>query len=325
LPGIQGNVGPPGPIGTVTAGTGLSGGGSTATVTVSLTTPVSIANGGTNGTSQTAAFNNVVAPGGTVTGQLSVSGNFTVSGVPSFNNGGSTFLNQITISAPWGTNRASLAADGSANTVWTRMGGCRLVMYATNQLNFENPTGTSRMNIDANGNMNVGGQVAVSGQCVVNSNIVGNVWLMRNDTRWNIQFDGNQFVFNNPAGPTWLVRWSPDNWAFNNVGAIGGHGLMDFSDTRDKASILEATDVGMRQLRNVHPIRFMRTRTHLPRPELGFSAQDMAQALPDAVINVERAAGDQPRMAIEVSSVLAALVNAVKELDARLARFEGRD
>jgi hypothetical protein len=63
--GIQGVVGPTGPtgptgatgpIGNVVAGTGLSGGGSTSTVTVSLATPVSIANGGTSAATAPAAL-----------------------------------------------------------------------------------------------------------------------------------------------------------------------------------------------------------------------------------------------------------------------------
>jgi hypothetical protein len=49
--GPIGATGPTGPIGTVVAGTGLSGGGSTSSVTVNLATPVSVANGGTGLTS----------------------------------------------------------------------------------------------------------------------------------------------------------------------------------------------------------------------------------------------------------------------------------
>jgi hypothetical protein len=47
----RGNVGAAGVINTVNAGSGLSGGGSSATVTLSLTTPVTVVNGGTAATS----------------------------------------------------------------------------------------------------------------------------------------------------------------------------------------------------------------------------------------------------------------------------------
>jgi len=69
----------------VAAGTGLTGGGTSGDVTVSLATPVSIANGGTNATTAGAALANlggVAKAGDTMTGVLNVSLNGTLPAAP---------------------------------------------------------------------------------------------------------------------------------------------------------------------------------------------------------------------------------------------------
>ena len=68
---------PAGSITGVTAGSGLSGGGTSGTVTVSLTQPVSVAAGGTGSTTAAGALTSLGAvplAGGTMTGPLTVGG-----------------------------------------------------------------------------------------------------------------------------------------------------------------------------------------------------------------------------------------------------------
>jgi Chaperone of endosialidase len=66
----------------VTAGTGLNGGGTSGTVTLNLTIPVSVANGGTGSTTASGGLANLggfPSTGGTVTGGLQVNGSIVIS------------------------------------------------------------------------------------------------------------------------------------------------------------------------------------------------------------------------------------------------------
>jgi hypothetical protein len=58
----------------VTAGTGLTGGGTSGTVTVSLSTPVAVANGGTGVTTSTGTGSNVLSTDPTIATSLSIAG-----------------------------------------------------------------------------------------------------------------------------------------------------------------------------------------------------------------------------------------------------------
>ena len=151
------------------------------------------------------------------------------------------------------------------------------------------------------------------------------------------------------------------NWvnsAGNNVFQIspGGAcicpgGFSTASDASMKRDI-EPAPIGLAELRKITPSYFHRIHDEPPedqpgwrqpdRREFGFIAQDVQAALPDAVITVEHKAPGMPEgtkdinnpdnmevkeskyLAIEIMPMLAALTNAVKELDKRLATIEAK-
>jgi Chaperone of endosialidase len=106
--------------------------------------------------------------------------------------------------------------------------------------------------------------------------------------------------------------------------------LSQASDERLKSNIIEAPD-GLAEIRRMRPRRYRRIVAEPPadqpgwrsadtdRDQLGFVAQEMQDALPHAVR--EHGGGT---LAIELMPLIAALTNAVKELDARLATMEAR-
>jgi hypothetical protein len=104
--------------------------------------------------------------------------------------------------------------------------------------------------------------------------------------------------------------------------------LSQASDARTKRDIVVA-DEGLEEVRRMQPRRYRRVHPEPPadqpgwkpedREELGFVAQEMAEALPHAVRQ-----HDDHTQAIELMPLIAALTNAVKELDARLAGLEDR-
>jgi hypothetical protein len=107
--------------------------------------------------------------------------------------------------------------------------------------------------------------------------------------------------------------------------------LAQGSDGRMKRAITDADD-GLEEVLAMTPRRFHRVTRAAPAAhpgwalpdteELGFIAQEMAEALPIAVaesVNVD----DTRSLGIMLTPIVAALVNAVKELNARIATLEG--
>lgn len=130
------------------------------------------------------------------------------------------------------------------------------------------------------------------------------------------------------AGVVSLVIRSSDALIYNNRAPMAGHGAyIDLnSDEREKADITPAP-VGLDTILAIDPIRY-RSKAGDPRMKIGFSAQNLRKTLPEAVIvpNLPFSDGsedaDDPRMGITTDPVTAALVNAVKELTARLEHIE---
>jgi hypothetical protein len=89
------------------------------------------------------------------------------------------------------------------------------------------------------------------------------------------------------------------------------------SDARGKRAITAAED-GIEVVRDLWPKRFARNDTP-ERIELGFIAQEVEPVLTEAVTEAPL----HGRLGLDVTPLVAVLVNAVKQLDARLAALEG--
>jgi hypothetical protein len=128
----------------------------------------------------------------------------------------------------------------------------------------------------------------------------------------------------------WVMR--NDSLAYNSWGTVGGNGAyQNISDERQKRDIVPATR-GLPEILNVNPIRFKRNGPKLPdRDEIGFSAQQLREVIPEAVfvagITLADGSGsmdsDEPSLSVALDPIVAALVNAMKELNARLMALEG--
>jgi hypothetical protein len=135
-----------------------------------------------------------------------------------------------------------------------------------------------------------------------------------------------------------------DGWSYNARGPVGGvGGYQDVSDIRTKTSISDA-QVGLNEVLRLRAKRFRRLpprpqqlpngewAKHSDRFHLGFTAQDVREVIPEAVseAGIELADGtggldtDAPTLAITLTPIVAALVNGMKELAARVATLEGR-
>jgi hypothetical protein len=157
---------------------------------------------------------------------------------------------------------------------------------------------------------------------------------------WGWQTNGGQLNWTCPGAS--IIGMRTTDWLmWNQTGTVGGIGAyQNYSDRRGKRDI-EPTEVGLPEVLKLQPVRFTRIwkpelitgrkfpdgrdmPDFIPRSEIGFVAQDALEALPEAVVEVADFVDGEARFCMTLDPIVAALVNAVKTLNARLATLEGR-
>lgn len=125
-------------------------------------------------------------------------------------------------------------------------------------------------------------------------------------------------------GAQWIIH--ANGSCYNNVTWTGGRGpYQDLSDERQKVGIRPAAH-GLDAILALEPINFRRLRpvfgkpTEDEREDVGFSAQQVQRVIPEAVNTM----GDEGTLCYGTTPIIAALVNAVQTLNARLAALEAR-
>lgn len=121
----------------------------------------------------------------------------------------------------------------------------------------------------------------------------------------------------------WVMRPS-DSLCYNNIGKVAGHGAYaDLSDAKLKENVAEA-DHGLTEILQLQPKTFNRKSrvddSVSDTTELGFVAQDVREVLPEAVSDL-RLDGEE-LLAVSTTPIIAALVNAVKELAQEVAALK---
>lgn len=207
----------------------------------------------------------------------------------------------------------------------------------TGQLNV-NSAIVSTGNIFANGgvfadNAGAGG----SNQFGFYSNGTSHYILMWPQWFWNFNISTGDMAWITPIAGNSLWTMRNDGWTYNSIGPVGGIGAyQNLSDERAKTDIAPAK-VGLAEVLRIDPIGFER-RGAGPKPkrhngttaEIGFSAQQLAAVIPEAVtvsgFQLPDGGGTHddpnPSLTVGLETIVAALVNAVKEIVARLERLE---
>lgn len=137
-----------------------------------------------------------------------------------------------------------------------------------------------------------------------------------------------KIMFQRTNGSYFLINYQGITlWNFDGGGNLSIAGtLYQSSDERLKDDIAEADD-GIEIVRRLTPKRFTRKpyddppegmTLPTPRRQLGFVAQDVEEALPEAVAPI-----NDDRLGIDHTAILATAINAIKQLDARLSALEG--
>jgi hypothetical protein len=105
----------------------------------------------------------------------------------------------------------------------------------------------------------------------------------------------------------------------NNLGPIFGLGAYNnISDERTKAKMWSASD-GLDEIMQLKPIMF--NRKFDGRDEAGFSAQQLQQIMPHAVMNVGEG---EEILSVALDPIVVALVNGMKELATRMSALENK-
>jgi hypothetical protein len=142
---------------------------------------------------------------------------------------------------------------------------------------------------------------------------------------WNINTGTYTFMHPSYGAGTWIVY--SDGRVFNNVSNVGGHGAyVDYSDERAKQDISPACE-GLDAILAIRPIRFKRIGKQFDRVEIGFSAQQLRDVIPEAVTEYPFSPPDgvdEPVLGMMTTPIVAALVNAMKTLNARIETLENR-
>jgi len=257
---------------------------------------------------------------------LTVSGNFTVAGAIS------------------GASVAS-ASSATVGTYYFGQSGTKYLTYdATNFRfvsgsviadSFQTTSGYSILN--DNGLQNIAGSaqfgIYAAGGYYQTSYGGGWTW------EWN---PGNgDLVWLHGGSSMWIMR-AGDSLTYNNLAPVGGNGAYVNISDRDVKDNIEDWDRGLDTVLALKPVRFTRrdmtrdtpeTRAAVPQapklkyvPEIGFIAQDVRRVIPEAVRAVGLPTDDpgraEPTLGMQDTPVIAALVNAVKELSDRIAKLE---
>jgi hypothetical protein len=264
--------------------------------------------------------------------------------------GNVNFLGTVAGAAISSSNNFTMFSN--VNTSWLRFDSNNWTLQyarATGRLSYVNGSGTELMALDGSGTLGIIGTLNVAGSIgsgaqinTVNLLVTGSAGfanasdfaLFASGTNRYQQYASTWFwAWETTSGKLWWSAggagyfWMMDNGTtltYNQLGPVGGHGAyQNLSDERMKTGIVPS-DIGMKEIRLISPIRFVRNNKE--REEIGFSAQALQQIIPEAVSPMtlyQPEKDPEERLTISSEPIVAALVNAVKQLDQRLTTLEG--
>lgn len=183
--------------------------------------------------------------------------------------------------------------------------------------------------ITAGNDVSAGGSLFASGQQMAFGN-GGSGRIMQFQARWywdwHIDTGRLDWVkdFGGTPTPFWVMDQANSNFCYNNIGFVGGHGAYANLDcsVRLKTDITDATQ-GLAQVLKLMPKTFRRL-SDINRMDLGFIIEEVREVIPEAVLDMSLDGPGSSTLAITDTPILAAAINAIKELHLRLQALEAR-
>ncbi len=270
---------------TVSAGTGLSGGGTvttSGTVTLNLSTPVTVANGGTGATSFTAGY--------------VLFGN----GTSAINTSANLFWDNSNARLGISTTGPSEKLHVEGGNIYINGEGTGLIVDAggSKRIGFMKYGGheayIARVASQDFGIVRVGGSTITDG-----SSITTDIW---------VKGDGNVAIGGQTAAYKLYV--SGDIYATSNITA--------YSDVRAKENIV-TVDNAIEKIKNIRGVYYTRKEDETKKRNIGVIAQEMLKVVPEVVSYAE----EIDTYSVAYGNIVGLLIEAIKELNKKIETLEG--
>jgi hypothetical protein len=277
--------------------------------------------------------------GGTLTGSLTIGdgSNAALNLIKTGPNGAPWISGFNGTSARWqlifGTGEAETGGNAGSNFVLSRYGDNGV--YIDEGFRIDRATGSATFSHDFTiiGALTVGYSITLSAGPIT---LPSGSMVYSDPTYFGLGESGNftltsswRYMFVRSSGERQWLDWaSTAQMVLDPSGNLGIIGTFSQASDASLKRDIEPASAGLDALRQIEPKSYRRVHAEPPadqpgwkvedRRELGFIAQDVQAALPDAVVEHDG------KLAITLMPLIAALTNAVKELDARLAAMEAK-
>jgi hypothetical protein len=267
-------------------------------------------------------WTSVSSSGVDITGTLSTTANASVG--TSLSVGTSISAASLSLTGALSAASMSLSGTATANVVNANSMGCFGTFTGTGAVNAQSigssttiaaTTTVSGQNVWAAGTL-----YAVNADMVVGAGANGRIVQMFSNFYWNCYSGSGRLDWVSNGVVYWSMDAANNHICYNNLGVVGGMGnyVNLASSAQVKTDIVNATQ-GLEQVLALVPKTY-RLIAQPDRVQLGFIIEDVQTVLPEAVTSIDF--DETPTLGISDAPVIAAMVNAIKELHARIQALE---
>lgn len=259
---------------------------------------------------------------GIATATISTSANVAIG--TSLTVGTSITAASLALTGSFSAANVSTTGDLVSNRVVTNSASVFGTITATGAISGTTFTGTGLIttqgDITAAGNISATNSLACAGGLILGPGGNGRIVQMTSNWYWDFNLTNGTMNWVSNGSMFWSMDANNNHICYNNLGLVAGQGnyVNLASSVRMKDNITDATQ-GLEQILALTPKTFRLT-AQPDRTHLGFIIEEVRPVLPEAVTDIEL--DGTPTLGISDGPILAAAINAIKELHTRLQALE---